>query len=299
MKFDFYYFRMEKKTCTKCSEEKDISMFAIRYGKPISQCKTCTNKQKADNKRKQRAKIHQEKIDSGEIKMPTNASNFVCRGPCGLEKPTTEFRHNRKKCKECERLHGRLYRQSSIGKTKAKTWTENNKQQMTKLQADWYQRNKPKRNKKYNERYHTEFSFKLKYNCRKRIINAFKSQSLRKSGKTIKYLNCSILFLIKWFKYCFTSEMNVDNHGTYWHMDHVIPTNKFDLTDQEQVELCFSWYNLSPLKGSENLSKHDTINTKQIKEHLSKLKDFIQKKKTVSRKYFDLCARHLKTTGNP
>jgi hypothetical protein len=282
-------------------------MFSLRDGKPISQCKTCTNKQKAEWKRKQRAKLYQEKIDSGKIKVPMNVNNFVCRGPCGLEKPSTEFRHNRKKCKECERLHGRLYRQDSIGKTNAKTWTENNKQQMTKLQADWFQRNKLKRNEKNVERYRNDLTYKLRHNCKVRIQHAFKNQNLRKSDKTIEYLNCSIPFLIEWFEFCFTSEMNVDNHGTYWHMDHVIPVNKFDLTDSEEITLCFSWYNLSPLKGSENISKHDTINTKQLERHLSKLKDFIklqkktvsEKEELVSKKYFNLCARHLKTTGNP
>jgi len=121
---------------------------------------------------------------------------------------------------------------------------------MTELRAQWYQRNK-----EYVERYHSDPAFKFKRLCKDRIIHALNNKGLHKSDRTVRYLNCSISFLIKWFD----DEMTIDNHGEYWHIDHVIPINTFDLNRPIDIFLCFSWFNLSPLKGSENMSKHDSV----------------------------------------
>ena len=48
--------------------------------------------------------------------------------------------------------------------------------------------------------------------------------------------------------------MTWDNYGK-WHVDHIIPVSRFDLTDPEQQKICFHFTNLQPLWGGENIGK--------------------------------------------
>ena len=51
--------------------------------------------------------------------------------------------------------------------------------------------------------------------------------------------------------------MTWDNHGQ-WHIDHIKPCAKFDLTDKDQQKACFHYTNLQPLWKEDNLSKRDS-----------------------------------------
>ena len=48
--------------------------------------------------------------------------------------------------------------------------------------------------------------------------------------------------------------MSFDNYGE-WHIDHIVPCCKFDLTDDDQVKSCWALSNLQPLWATENKSK--------------------------------------------
>ena len=55
----------------------------------------------------------------------------------------------------------------------------------------------------------------------------------------------------------FTPEMNWDNYGTFWEIDHIRPCASFDLTDPAQQRACFNWINCQPLERIENRRKQD------------------------------------------
>lgn len=216
---------------------------------------------------------------------------IICRN-CEEEKDKdTCFKPKRRICIECDRLRGRLYRQSERGKAKSKAWLEQNQDRMAELRARWFQENKAYVAEKNRLRYHSDPVYKLSKTCKRRIQLAFKDASLHKSERTVEYLGCSVPYLLEWFSRCFDEKMTIHNHGTYWHMDHVIPINTLDLTDPKQVRLCFSWFNLSPLIGSENCSKHDKIVSSQVRSHIRKLIEFVDRMMIAD--YIVLCARHL------
>ena len=92
-------------------------------------------------------------------------------------------------------------------------------------------------------------------------------------------------------------KMNLDNKGTYWHIDHVIPVNKFKFNEdnkKEDIDNCFSWFNVMPIKGKDNMEKKDSINNFQIELHIQNLKKFCKKRDIkFPKSYKKLCATHL------
>ena len=51
--------------------------------------------------------------------------------------------------------------------------------------------------------------------------------------------------------------MTKENHGTVWHIDHIIPCNAFDLNDENEQRRCFHFKNLQPMYPKDNIIKSD------------------------------------------
>jgi hypothetical protein len=253
---------MEKK-CNKCEIVKSQENF---YKSSGNICKECS-KTYAQIKRKSDKEI--EKI---------NDEKKICK-ECNEEKNFSKFRKNRKLCKECEKKYCKEYRQSDIGKKKAQDWSKNNKEKHQKLIADWYQNNKQKINEKYNERRKTDFQFKLRINCKRRI-----SLVITKNRSTDKYVGCDSADLSEWLKFCFDNTMTIENYGEIWHIDHVIPVDTFNLKKEEEQMICFNWKNLSPASINFNLTKNKNLDKKQIEKHIEKLQKF-HKEKNMTEPY--------------
>jgi hypothetical protein len=66
-------------------------------------------------------------------------------------------------------------------------------------------------------------------------------------------------FFKKWIEFRFVDNMNWENYGKYWHIDHILPINQFDLSCDNDIQICFNWTNLQPLFAKENQSKSDKI----------------------------------------
>jgi len=215
--------------------------------------------------------------------------NMIC-DYCKEMKVKTEFRKNRKKCKDCERKAGREYRRSN---DKAKIWATKNKSRMQELQSNWHQENKEKLNKKFVERYHSEPAFKIKKNINRRL-----RALISKEDSTSKYLGIDIKKVKEWLEFGFTEEMNWNNYGDYWHIDHVIPLNLFKLEDKSQQLIAFNWKNLMPLKAIDNLSKHDKLITEQVTMQMTNIILFSALNKIDSDDYI-LTLRNILLRGYP
>jgi len=103
---------------------------------------------------------------------------------------------------------------------------------------------------------------------------------LKKETHTINYIGCSIEYLKEWFEYNFTIEMNWDNYGSYWSIDHILPVSKFDLTKEDEKLRCWNWSNLVPVTIKYNSSKKSTIGVNQInsiKKNYKYLKKKVQR----------------------
>jgi hypothetical protein len=175
---------------------------------------------------------------------------------CHKEKSITEFHKNpqakdsyRNICKLCQNLNNRLkwpsrkekYRENRI------TYRKQNKNKI----YNW-RKNQLKNN----------IEFRVLNNLRSRVNMALRNN--QKSGHTLELLGCSIEFLKQHFESRFKEGMSWSNYGRgfhgkgmkEWHIDHIIPCDKFDLTDPKQQEQCFHYTNLRPMWAEENWIKN-------------------------------------------
>ena len=91
-------------------------------------------------------------------------------------------------------------------------------------------------------------------NLRTRIYLAVKRG--QRAGSLPELLGCSIPGLRLHIAHQFKPGMSWDNYGE-WHVDHIRPCAKFDLSKPEEQRACFHYTNLQPLWKTDNLVKHD------------------------------------------
>jgi hypothetical protein len=74
--------------------------------------------------------------------------------------------------------------------------------------------------------------------------------------------------------------MNWDNYASYWSIDHIIPTCKFDLINEDEKFKCCNWSNLMPVTVNYNSSKKE-IDINQINYIVNKLEKFKEEGSTT------------------
>ncbi len=192
---------------------------------------------------------------------------------CNIEKTLNCFVKNKRQkdgyhyvCKECHFLY-KKQNEHKI-KEKHKEWLGKNKEYTSEYNKQYNQNNPEKKkqsidiwwenNPNYHKewkrkKYNTDIYYRIKDNLRSRfynaVINQFKIQSV------IDLLGCSIDELKQHLENQFKPEMNWDNHGEIWEIDHIKPCDIFDLTNIEQQKQCFHYTNLQPLFKTSGIAK--------------------------------------------
>ena len=129
------------------------------------------------------------------------------------------------------------------------------------------------------------FKTKIRSNIRRCLTN--------KTKRTMEYIGCTSEEYIKWLFYE-ENDYSIDNHGTLWHIDHVIPLSKFDLNNAEELLIATNWRNTAPLSCTNNLKKGNKIDYKQIEQHFIKLSDYHTKNNIdLPQVFIDIFAKHL------
>jgi hypothetical protein len=91
-----------------------------------------------------------------------------------------------------------------------------------------------------------------------------KKNKVSKSISTLELLGTDLETAKSWIEQQFSEDMNWQNHGVLWHLDHIMPCCSFDLTDLEQQKKCFNYKNLRPLLAKENCAKASEDKKKSI-----------------------------------
>jgi hypothetical protein len=124
-----------------------------------------------------------------------------------------------------------------------------------------------KKGREYQSRRHhsspKNSNFRLKKIARCRIYNAIKRlgnvEKPRIRYRTEKMVGCTIEQLKAHLEAQFKRGMTWDNHGSLWHIDHIIPMAHFDVTDENQLLAASHYTNMQPMWAHENLAKSDKL----------------------------------------
>lgn len=141
-------------------------------------------------------------------------------------------------------------------------YRKENKEQLKNHAAEYYQANKQEIHRRVVIYRKENPQAQLAANLRSRIRYAIKSYNdplIQKVSNSLELINCSLPFLKKWLEFQFDSNMTWDNYGSYWHIDHVVPCEVFDLKIARQQKICFHWTNLQPLEKKENIAKSNKV----------------------------------------
>lgn len=109
------------------------------------------------------------------------------------------------------------------------------------------------------EKYKHTPQLKFKRAMRNAVKRITRIAKVKKEGRTIEFLGCSMLHARRHIEKQFKQGMHWNNHGTVWHIDHIIPISKFDLTDPVQRKRANHFTNLQPLYAAENMKKGNRI----------------------------------------
>ena len=225
-------FIKNRKVCKDCNNEKRQNKYHTDEEHRLNVIKQATVFKQ--NKIIERHRIKLEEIGEGNKKCSV----------CFTIKEECSFRHNRLRCKDCER---------------------------------------------------DDPIVKFKRTIRGRIWGALTSKTMH----TIEYLGCSSPEYLQWIL-TYDEKYTLDNHGSIWHIDHVIPISRFNLEDKNQQLLAFNWRNTMPLLAKENLAKNNKIIPSQIEQHLKYLKEYHETNNIeLPQIYIDLFCNASKLPGSP
>jgi hypothetical protein len=122
-----------------------------------------------------------------------------------------------------------------------------NKQSYNKLKQDiiWVETRYQYNNEYQKLRYSEDFLYKIIRLLRNRFRNAIKQKF--KTKPILSLLGCEENQFKIYLESKFKPEMNWDNHGIVWEIDHIIPCSSFDLTKEEEQKQAFHYTNTQPL----------------------------------------------------
>ena len=169
-------------------------------------------------------------------------------------------------CKYCEQLK------------RVNEFNKSNVNKCRRCHSEYCRLWKIKNRKEYNA-YHRKYrannpANKIKHALRTRLSKLINGVHL--SRTLLMYVGCDFDFFMNWIHYQFTAEMNWNNFGEYWHIDHVLPVKRFDHESLEAIRICWNWRNLRPLEAKENLCKKDEVNFDLYESQLKKAELFLK-----------------------
>ena len=308
---------MNKKICTKCKIEKEISCFRKRGKNGFhSHCVECereanrlyhqNNKQKLNQRKRLYHQNNKQKISQRKKKYYAAIASSQCSSlqtktcsKCKIEKNISYFGTDKYRkdgylpqCKDCRNEYSKKYHtenKDSIHKRKKEYYqTEAGQEYLKEYSQKHYQEDKEnillrnknwrEKNKEYRKEYHKKYSSnnrdKINAYDRKRRKSSIKvrldenfSKCIYKALKTIneskkdigweKVVGYTTTQLVEHLESNFKPEMNWENYGSYWHIDHITPKSwfKYSSYEDESFKKCWSLDNLQPLEAKENRKK--------------------------------------------
>src|SRR5688572_22233279 len=99
--------------------------------------------------------------------------------------------------------------------------------------------------------------FKLLTNMRSRLGQILKGTS--KSQTTQQLIGVNFEIFTKWIQFQFEEGMTMNNYGSAWCHDHVLPISSFNLLEEGELQKAMNWKNIRPMQPLKNIKKSNKI----------------------------------------
>lgn len=240
---------MGTKTCCRC--QKDLALNNYHKDKSANDgiypvCKSCRRGDKIKPSVNYNT-IHKERLRS--------ENKRYCTG-CKTELDLEVFYYSKKdnnynsKCKPCQNSYNKKH---NINKVKYSMDPEYIKKYRAKYNKD----NRAKHAARKRERLKNDPLYKLKESIRCRTASMLRRRKFTYKQRFKEYIGCTPLQLKQYLESKFDINMTWENHGSYWHIDHIIPLSSVN-TAEEIFKLCH-YTNLQPLEAIANTKKGNKI----------------------------------------
>lgn len=232
------------KICSKCKIEKELDCFSKNCQQKDglrSYCKSCIKEQSLLYRTNNLEKCKQQQ----EV--------FKEKNPNWNKEYAKKYREENKTSeKERHRKYQLEHREQETARIRS--WRQKNKERVSLRRKQIRKENPEKINARRNYLRQNDIQYALKDALRLRVYLAIKQG--KKAGSAVRDLGCPIPELKEHIEKQWQKGMSWDNWTTDgWHIDHIKPLSKFDLTNQEQFLEANNYTNLQPMWAIDNIKK--------------------------------------------
>ena len=244
---------MTTRLCTNCKIEKPLnSENFIPRGRNNEcyrgMCRACSNQKRrvgcvksehlCKTKEEKRDYARQYRIDNKEKISRKRKEHYLETIELQRERSREYFEENKEKIRATQRTEE--YRAKRRERRKSNRQNENS-----------YQKNKRQ----------TDHTYNLRCRVSSCISNTLSKRGVSKDHPTWQSLPYSPKDLADHLEKQFDENMNWDNYGSYWHIDHIYPQSllPYDSLLHENFIKCWALDNLRPLEKIENIKKSNKI----------------------------------------
>jgi hypothetical protein len=202
------------KKCNKCNKEKDFNNFYKKKTSSDGYNNICIECRKEYNKEKKE-----------------NIQNYYLENKEQYKNNSKKYYSNNK---DIVKQNVNVWQKSnpSLVKDYSKKWSYNNREYFKKWRQNQWNNNP---------------NFRLRIILGNRLNEIIKKSKTYKTNNIISLLGCTLEECKVYLEKQFLPEMNWNNHGVVWEIDHIKPCSLFDLTKEEKQKECFHFTNLQPL----------------------------------------------------
>lgn len=215
-----------------------------------------------EQKKQQKELEKQQKLEQEKHRKDLFSRGFKICNCCKQIKPISEYYKSKScldgyngQCKACLALKDKQYQQNLTPEQKEQRkqylikYTAKNKDRIKQYQKQYKQLNTDKIKEADRLRYEEN---KLNKSMSVWLHHALKENKAERHWEDLVPYN--LQQLREHLESQFTPEMNWDNQGSYWEIDHIIPQNlfKFETEKDREFQICWSLMNLRPLEKIAN-----------------------------------------------
>ena len=246
-----------QKLCFTCNTWKDVSEFGNKAKTKDglnSQCKACVKAYRERNL--DRIKAYEE-AHREEHKAYMKAYHEVFRQERKIKeqkyyeehKEEIEQQKEQKRLKAIEDKKRYAHEHREEANARAKKWYRDHLEYCKEYNR---QRGQTEKQREYDRQRGQRLDVKLRKTISQGMRHSLKHDKSGQHWETL--VPYTLQDLRQHLESQFTPEMNWDNYGSYWEIDHIIPQNTFNITSPEDsdFQICWSLANLRPLEKSLN-----------------------------------------------